>query len=297
MRGLLAGIALAVWVISPALAKDGVVYTVNYPLHYMADAIAGEELEIVFPVPRDVDPAYWRPGTEIVLAYQSADLILLNGAGYAKWTKSTVLPRSRLVDTSAPFRDRLIDEDPGTVLHIHGPEGDHVHDRPVAFTTWLDLLLARAQAEAVLAATTARWPEHATIFTERHKRLDEALAALDGALEVTLTPLKGRHVLASHPVYQYLARRYGLDLTAFHWEPNATPTVDQWTKLDALRDERTATVMLWEGEPTPETRSALEERGVRVAVFPTMANHSDAGDFVGAMWAAIDQLSAAIDRR
>jgi hypothetical protein len=38
------------------------------------------------------------PDTETIAAYQAADLILINGADYAKWTTKVSLPRSRLVD-------------------------------------------------------------------------------------------------------------------------------------------------------------------------------------------------------
>ena len=48
------------------------------------------------PIPQDVDPAFWNPDVQAILAYQQADLILLNGAGYAKWVPQTTLSRSRI---------------------------------------------------------------------------------------------------------------------------------------------------------------------------------------------------------
>ena len=64
-------------------------------------------IEVVFPAPADVDPAYWSPGGEIVADYQQADLILLNGAGYAGWVSRASLPRAAKVDTGAAFADRV----------------------------------------------------------------------------------------------------------------------------------------------------------------------------------------------
>ena len=60
-----------------------VVYSVNYPLQYFAECIAGEYAEVRFPVPADVDPALWKPDAQTVSQYKSAYLILLNGAGDA----------------------------------------------------------------------------------------------------------------------------------------------------------------------------------------------------------------------
>ena len=55
------------------------VYTVNYPLQYLAERIGGDLVEVIFPAPDDVDPAYWAPSPEEIAGYQQADLILLNG--------------------------------------------------------------------------------------------------------------------------------------------------------------------------------------------------------------------------
>ena len=75
------------------------VYTVNYPLAYFAERIGGDLVEVSFPAPADADPANWSPDAGTVAAYQAADLILLNGAGYARWTARASLPLSTLVDT------------------------------------------------------------------------------------------------------------------------------------------------------------------------------------------------------
>ena len=86
----------------PALAADPLtVYAVNYPLAYFAERIGGEQVEVVFPAPADVDPAYWAPAPEVIADYQKADLILLNGADYAHWVGRTTLPASKMVNTSA----------------------------------------------------------------------------------------------------------------------------------------------------------------------------------------------------
>ncbi len=291
IKRLLTPLLLAATLVpTTASAQEGVVYTVNYPLQYFAAAIAGDDLEVVFPAPPDVDPAYWTPDTDTLLAYQAADLILLNGAGYAKWTADTPLPRSRLVDTSAAFRERLIAEKADETPHVHGPEGAHVHEAATAVTTWLDLSLARAQAEAAREAMATRWPDLAEGFAARHTTLDARLAELDAALEKAAAAHVGQPFLASHPVYQYLARRYRLNIGSLHWEPDIHPDDAEWQRLEAILAQHPAKIMLWEGEPTPETRIRLEALGVAIVVFPTLANRPAAGDFAAAMQAAVARL-------
>ncbi len=99
-----------------------VVYVVNYPLRYFTERIAGDRVDVRFPAPPDVDPAYWRPDEETIASYQQADLILRNGAAYAKWVEYTSLPTWKVVDTSATYRDEHITIE-NAVTHAHGPEG------------------------------------------------------------------------------------------------------------------------------------------------------------------------------
>ncbi|MBW1762932.1 MAG: zinc ABC transporter substrate-binding protein [Deltaproteobacteria bacterium] len=99
------------------------VYTVNYPLAYFAERLAPEGVEIVFPAPPDVDPAFWKPAPDAIGRYQRADLILLNGAGYARWTRYATLPKSRVAVTTDGCRDELLQASE-TVTHQHGLGGD-----------------------------------------------------------------------------------------------------------------------------------------------------------------------------
>ncbi|MGH9391488.1 MAG: metal ABC transporter substrate-binding protein, partial [Vicinamibacteria bacterium] len=133
------------------------VYVANYPLMYFAERVGGEHVDVRFPAPPDIDPATWKPDAATVADYQRADLILLNGAGYEKWTERASLPVARLVDTSGGFRDRYIVIE-GALVHSHGPEGEHSHGE-TAFTTWLDPTLAIEQALAIRDALTRARPK------------------------------------------------------------------------------------------------------------------------------------------
>jgi len=123
------------------------VISVNYPLHYFAQRIGGEYIDAEYPIPKNVDPAYWEPNADEIILYQDADLILLNGADYAKWVDKVSLPTSKLINTSHSFKDKYITMSEG-LTHSHGPEGKHEH-KGFAFTTWLNFKYAIIQAEEV----------------------------------------------------------------------------------------------------------------------------------------------------
>jgi zinc transport system substrate-binding protein len=257
------------------------VYVVNYPLKYFAERIGGDLVDVQFPVPAGEDPAYWSPGSAAIVAYQQADVILLNGAGYANWVDKVSLPPSKLVDTSSAFADRLI-EIKGQTTHIHGPKGKHAHGG-YAFTTWLDPKLAMEQARAVNKALCAKLPDSKVELANRFAELEGELLEIDKQLKDVFSAAPKRPLVFSHPVYQYFARRYGLNSKSVHWEPDETPTEAMWAELKELLAGHPARWMIWEGEPTAETVAGLKKLGVGGVVFDPCGNAPASGDFLSAM--------------
>jgi zinc transport system substrate-binding protein len=267
-----------------------IVYTVNYPLAYFAQRIGGDLAEVVFPAPADGDPALWVPDAETIAAYQRADLILLNGADYAKWVQRASLPGSRVVDTGAAIADRLI-ELGGVTTHSHGPEGEHEHGG-WAFTTWLDPDLAAHQAQAVVDSFIAARPASAADFNQRFEALSQELNQLDQRLAAAAEAISGEPLLFSHPVYQYLIRRYELNAREVHWEPDELPDGHAWDHLQETLQSHPARWMLWEGEPLASTVSRLEELGVTSLVFDPCSLPPEQGDYMTVMMANAGALEA-----
>ena len=263
------------------------IYTVNYPLQYFAQRIAGEHAQVIFPGPADEDPAFWMPDTETIQRYQQADLILLNGAGYAKWAKRVSLPRLRSVDTSAGFQDRLIREQ-GGMAHSHGPGADHSH-AGIAFTTWLDFEQAAQQAEAIMQALVRKRPAHQAEFQRNYAVLKKELMSLDAEIR-SLATNTAQPLVASHPVYQYLARRYDLNLKAVMWEPETLPSASEWQGLSVLLQEHPANWMIWEGQPAPVSVQRLRETGIGSLVYDPCANVPGKGDFMDVMQENINNM-------
>ena len=266
------------------------IHAVNHPLAAMARRLGGADVEVTFPVPRGADPAFWRPTDAQVAAFQDAELILLNGADYAKWVARATLPRRAVVDTSAGFADRYI-ETSGGVSHSHGPEGEHNHTG-IAYTTWLDLDQAAQQAAEIMRAIAARRPETKDRVRQGYLALRAALEALDGRLKALGT--RAPPMVASHPVYQYMARRYGLDIESETWDPGAMPDDAQWEALAKHLAKRPAKVFLWEAEPPAEAVQRLEALGLTSVVFDPCANAPARGDFLDVMEANVGRLEAAV---
>jgi zinc transport system substrate-binding protein len=265
-----------------------VIQATNYPLAYFAERIAGTFADVRFLSPPDEDPAFWEPSDDDVAALQAADLILANGASYEKWRDHVSLPDSVVTDTSAGFADRLI-EVKDAALHTHGKEGEHSHGG-TAFTTWIDFSQARLQAEAVLAAAVRLLPDHRPALEEAASALIAEVDRLDADLAALAQRIGNQPLAASHPVYDYLARRYGLNVRSVLWEPEVVPDDAALSAFRELLAAHPATWMIWEGEPSPASVAKLEALGVRSAVFDPCGNRPESGDWLSVMRANIANL-------
>ena len=117
---------------------------------------------------------------------------------------------------------------------------------------------------------------------------------LDCEFAATLGALANETLLASHPVYSYLARRYELELRSFTWEPELDPGEAGWRVLETLLTKRMARWMLWEAKPLESTREKLAARGIGVIVFEVVGNRPAKGDYISRMEANVRTLHDAL---
>jgi zinc transport system substrate-binding protein len=267
--------------------RTPVVSVSNYPLQYFTERLA-PWIDVRFPAQAAGDPAYWKPSAEDVSTMQEADLIVLNGASYESWLANVSLPQARLVDTSTGLTDRFIRLHEHTT-HSHGLEGEHEHSG-IAFTLWLDLTLAQAQVQALGSALADRWPLRRAEIEESATALIGELESLDGELRAVVSRAADRPVLFSHPVYQYLEERYGMNGQSVHWEPDAMPDEAVWKELTELLKSHPARWMIWEGDPSPEIVAKLAEIGIQSVVFDPCAGKPERGDFMSVMKQNVAEL-------
>jgi zinc transport system substrate-binding protein len=233
------------------------------------------------------------PDRETISKYQQADIILLNGAGYARWVDKVSLSRLRKVDTSKAFRDGLITIKEA-VAHGHGPDGEHSHGS-MAFVTWLDFYQAVQQARAIADVLASKRPENKAEFEKNFDALRTDLMALDLSLQRIVAANPRPRLFASHPVYHYLARRYEITIEDMVWEPDKVPDEQEWIKLRLAQERFTAELMLWEKQPLPRIVQQLDAMGLGVAVFDPCANRPASGDFLSVMRRNIVTLEKALN--
>jgi zinc transport system substrate-binding protein len=256
----------------------------TYPLQVFAERIGGQHVQASCPVPSGADPAIWQPDTTRIQTIQQADLIILNGAGFEAWPEKVSLPNLRVVDTSAPLKPTLIHYE-NTTLHSHGPEGEHAHEG-LDGHTWLDPQNAKVQAKEILAALSRSRPEEAATFSANFDNLAEELNALDVAFRALQLP----PLLAAHPAYNYLARRYAWNIRSLDLDPENMPPPAAIAEIQVILKSQPAAHLLWESAPRAEIAAKLQELGLQSLVFAPGESQPEAGDYLHVMHENLGRL-------
>jgi zinc transport system substrate-binding protein len=127
------------------------------------------------------------------------------------------------------------------------------------------------------------------IFLSLRKDLEE----LDQRLESITSVQSGKPLVASHPVYQYLARRYGLHIQSVLWEPDEIPNSGQLAELKTILKDHPAKWMIWESDPNSESIARLGSLGINSVVFDPAGHIPQKGDFLSVMDQNVKNLELA----
>lgn len=245
-----------------------VVIAVNEPLRFFAERIGGKAVVASCPCPSDSDPALWTPDSQALEAFQSADLILLNGADYARWTTVTSLPDSKLVNTSRGFQsDWLTMEE--AIRHRHGPEGEHSHESTIG-EVWLDPQLAIKQAERIERMLSSLEPSGSVQFARNLLQLKEELLKLRADLRAAVSA-RPTMLFAADPAFEYIARTVGQSLYRVTWNNLQQPSPVELDDLKKAVKDHPNGLFLLSSPPTRELKQAFDDASIDFVVFDTAA--------------------------
>ncbi len=225
-----------------------------HPAAYIAGRIAGSTVPVWEVTPIEADPGEWMPDAAAISRMQRARLTVVNGAGFERWVKAVSLPQHRLCVLAKGLREPLLQLP--EVTHSHGGAGAHTHAGTDGHI-WMEPVMMGQLATHLRDRMLKAWPQHEAIFIANYEQLSADLAALDVRLAGLSPLLSGRVLIASHPSYGYLARRYGWNVVNIDLPPESAPTEKALAQLDALEGER---FILFEEQPSDVMQSALAAR-------------------------------------
>lgn len=240
-----------------------------YPLYFIADRVAGRYNDVVDLTPPGVEPHEYELTVRQVATVDRARV------GFYEQGLSPSVDQAMANDSPAHLLDVA------AVVPLAAP----VTGSGVAPTSegrdphfWQDPTLM-AQATTAFAATMASAdPRHAAHYRARARALVRDLHALDRTYAATLATCRQRTVVVSHDAFEYLARRYHLDVVPIAGlEPDAEPSLSRLHDLATLVRDRGVTTIFFETLTTPDlARSLAADAGLKTAVLDPIEGLSSA---------------------
>ncbi len=248
-----------------------------YPLAFAVELVGGEAVEVTNLTPAGAEPHDVELTARDVERVRAADLVLYVGGGFQPALEDAL-------DGSNAVAIDVLDE----VELREGADAvdPHVWLDPVRFATIVERIGAELGREGPAEQLAAR------------------LRVLDEEYREGLADCDRRELVTAHDAFEYLAARYGLEVTPIMGlSPEAEPTPRDLEAVVHLVEEHGATTVFVEPLLSPEVgETVAREAGVETAVLDPLEGLTDeqlaAGDnYVTVMEANLEALRAGLGCR
>jgi len=277
------------------------IFAVSYPLQFLTRSVAGEEIEVLMPYGKDEDPKTARPSRDAIAEMQSADLIVANGTGatYVGWLATVSLPDSKVVNTATrglSLKEYIAVEN-ASIVHSHGPEGEHSH--PVmASRTWLDPALAKKQANYISKQLKRVYPDQTEAFDANLKSLNNKLDGLSENFETLKT--QDLAVFSQDASFKFFSRAVGVEDQILTWfnkdlEPKSKESLrtDLEKQIASFKTKPKFLLVKDDLKLTPVQLEVLQSIEIKPLVLDSLDKKPDEGDFITALQSNVEIFSRA----
>jgi len=169
----------------------------------MAEAIAGDVIQVESIVPLGGDPHTYEPTPEAAELVTSADLIIRNGLTFEGWLNELI----QYSGTKAPVTLITKGIDPLGSVAYEGSDDPHA---------WMNAANGLIYAKNIYRALRLTFPEYADQFEFNYTLYCQDIQQLEDWIRdtVQVIPPQQRVLITSHDAFQYFGAAYGLRLEA-----------------------------------------------------------------------------------
>jgi len=255
--GLVAGLTSAC-----RLPKSGehTVVASFYPLYFIAERVAGRYNDVVDLTPPGVEPHEYE-----LTVRQVAEI---DNARVGFYERGVAPSLDQAMDNDSPDHALDVTSVVSLAAPVAGSGVEHTSDDKDPHF-WQDPTLM-AEATRAFASTMAEAdPAHAAYYRAQGRRLVRDLGRVDTAYRRTLANCRVDTIVVSHDAFEYLARRYGVDVVPIAGlEPDAEPSLQRLHDLADLIRDRGVTTVFFETLASPDLAESLAgDVGARSAVL------------------------------
>ncbi|HBW73766.1 MAG: ABC-type metal ion transporter, periplasmic subunit [Candidatus Magasanikbacteria bacterium GW2011_GWA2_45_39] len=207
-------------------SKSGGVKIVTsiYPLEEIARNVGGEKANVIRITPNGVEPHDYEPTPEDIATLQSAQLVLVNGAGMESWSEKIKpdLEKQGVKVLNLTQTISLSD----MIANSKGQIDPHI---------WLNPQIFQKEIDAVRDALISLNRSNASVYTENAKRYSMEIATLDAQISEGLKSCALNDFITTHDAFEYLAMRYHLTPHGIvGFSPDEEPTPRAIAELSTL---------------------------------------------------------------
>ncbi|HYE60151.1 MAG TPA: zinc ABC transporter substrate-binding protein [Candidatus Kapabacteria bacterium] len=234
-----------------------------YPIAFFAQEIGREHVDVRTLTPAGAEPHDYEPTPVDLVALQSADIVLLNGAGLEPWADHGTENTRRVVEMVAFVEPLPVSYQEEEEHHDEGHEEDaeegHVHEEgEVDPHFWLDPIQAKKMVHAIADALIAIDSDHTADYIANREHLLIRLDRWHDSYGSNLKECKQRTIIVSHNAFQYLGKRYGIDIHAIAGiSPDEEPSPRRMADITQLAREKKVTHIFFETLVSPKLAQTI----------------------------------------
>lgn len=254
----------------PSLAQaevPRVVATIK-PIHSLVGAVMGDHGSPTLIVKGGASPHTYSLKPSDAQALEAADLVFWTGHGLELFLENaldTLAVKGRVLELAAVPGIELLPVREGGVFEPDADEGENSAPQGEAGPAtdmhfWLDPINATRLSLAIAEALAAADPEHADTYVANAIAYNDDLLALTAEFEASLAAIRDKPFIVFHDSYQYLERRFGLDVAgSITVTPDSMPGAQRVGELRAKIKEVGARCIFAEPQFQPAIISAIIE--------------------------------------
>ncbi len=216
-------------------------------------------------------------------AIESAEVIIVNGAGLEDFLEDVLLDADCVIDASAGIQLSC-------GHHTESDEHHHENDPHI----WLSPANAKSMCKSIAAGLTAKYPQHSKVFAKNLAQLLIKLDNLQAYGEKELNDLQSKNLVTFHDGFSYFAESFDLHiLKAVEEESGSEASAKELIELiDLVESNHLPAIFIETNGSTSAAEIIGKETGVKIFTLDmAMAGNS----YFDAMYHNIDTVKEALE--
>ena len=283
-----------------------------YPMYDFASKIGGDRVQVTCLVPAGTEPHDWEPSTADLKAFETADMLVYNGAGMEHWVHDVLesTTNDKLVAVEASKGAHLLELSPEALAEEtaeHAAEGGahaHEHEDEDSKTdphVWLAPENAKIEMNNIKEALIEIDSDGRETYEANYEKWAAECDALDSEFTKGLSGVSNHSIVVSHEAFGYLCDAYGLTQMPIEGiEADAEPDADQMAKIvDFVKQNNVKTIFSEELVSPKVAQAIADASGAQVEELNPLEGLSDeelaAGEeYFSVMRSNLDALKKAL---